>query len=387
MSAEQISTRIMNSKEIREAKALDDHLQRKLKPRVSKIVRYLKTRDSRFFNAIIIGVFDALPNWVQFNLSEVGGKLGMPATADIETSLGLLMFHGNEKMFAIDGQHRVEAIKEAFRQFPERVNADQFPVVFLAHVDDKSGKVRTRRLFCDINKNAVAVSEGDKVIIDEDEISAIVTRRIYAEYAHFNGGDEIAVTERKEKFIEDNRERFTSLLAVHTACKHLKKLFRKSKGSLGHDPENVARFQNIVAQFFDFVIQNEPSLNRYFLQRVTTPEAERTNNRNLFFRPIGLELLARLYVYFQPRQRLPVLVHCLTTMQFENPSGVLDGILWNAGRIEASAKARNAALEYCLYLLHELGPDDEASLLSSMREVTKNQAYMLPAKPQAPPAG
>jgi hypothetical protein len=40
----------MASKEIRESKALDDYLQRDLKPRVTKIVRYLKMRDSRFFN-------------------------------------------------------------------------------------------------------------------------------------------------------------------------------------------------------------------------------------------------------------------------------------------------------------------------------------------------
>lgn len=385
LRAEEISNYIMSSKEIREAKALDDYLQRDLKPRVRKIVKYLRTQDTRFFSSIILGVFDALPNWIEFNLSGIAERYGVSQISDAQSSLGLMEFHGNEKMFAIDGQHRVEAIKQAFADFPERVQDDQYPVIFVAHVDDKEGKVRTRRLFSDINKNAVSVSGGDKVVIDEDEICAIVTRRVYADYTPFNGGEEVAVTEKKEQLAKDGRERFTSLLAVHTACQRLKKLFRKPRGTLEHAPENIANFQAIVVGFFDFVIENEPTLKRYFRQRETTPKAERTNNRNLFFRPVGLELLARLYVHFYRRDRLSVLVYGLNNMRFENPSGVLDGILWNSGKIEASAKARNAAVQYCLYLLHELTVAEERSLIPLMCEVTKNPKYNLPPKPPPPP--
>lgn len=385
LRAEQISNYIMSSKDIREAKALDDYLQRDLKPRVRKIVRYLNTRDTRFFGSIILGVFDALPNWIEFNLSGIAEKHDLSEIGDAESSLGLMEFHGNEKMFAIDGQHRVEAIKQAFAEFSERIQDDQYPVIFVAHVDDKLGKVRTRRLFSDINKNAVVVSGGDKVVIDEDELCAIVTRRIYTEYPPFNEGEEIAVTGQKEQLTKDGRDRFTSLLAVHTACRRLKKLFQKPRGTFENAPENVADFQTIVANFFDFAIENEPTLKRYFHQRKTTPQAERTNNRNLFFRPVGLELLARLYVHFHRRRRLPALVYGLNNMKFENPNGVLDGILWNSGKIEASAKARNAAFQFCLYLLHELRVDEERSLVPLMREVTKNPHYNLPQKPPPPP--
>ena len=48
MSAKQISERVIKSKDIRESEVLDDYLQRNLKPRVKKIVRYLKTRDADF---------------------------------------------------------------------------------------------------------------------------------------------------------------------------------------------------------------------------------------------------------------------------------------------------------------------------------------------------
>lgn len=384
MDAEQISARVITAKEIREAKALDDYLQRNLKPRVKKIANYLRRRDDRFFSSIILGVFDGLPDWVELDFSLIGQKLAIANQKAIEESLGLLLFYGTEKMFAIDGQHRVEGIKLAVTAEPRRFENEQFPVLLVAHKDDVQGKVRTRRLFCDINKNAVAVSEGDKVVIDEDELSAIVTRRLYAEYPPFDGGGEIAVTEKKEQLTQDNRERFSSILGIYTVCKCLKKLYRRPRGTLENCPENIGAFQSIVTRFFDFVIQYEPSLNRYFVRKNTTLKKQRNNNKSLFFRPIGLEVLARLYVHFVSNDRLGVLRYGLKTLQFNNPGGVFDGILWNAGRIDAKGKPKKAAVGLCLYLLHELNQAQEEDLAASLREVTKRIDYALPKKPPAP---
>lgn len=383
MSAEQIAARIMASKALREAKALDDYLQRDLKARVDKIASYLTQRDTRFFSSIVLGVFDALPDWVEFDLSVIGKKLDI-SVDDMEETLGVLIFHGGEKIFAIDGQHRVEGIKRAVAAAPDRLKNDEHPALLVAHRDDVAGKVRTRRLFCDINKNAVAVSEGDKVVIDEDELSAIVTRRIYAGVADFKDGDEIAVTEKKEQLFYKGRDRFTSLLAIHTVCKRLQRLHKKPRGVPENDPANVIAFQEVVSQFFDFVIEHERSLNSYFHKKKTTLAKEREKNRNLFFRPVGLEVLARLYAHFCQRDRLNTLRYALKKFRFANPGGVFDGILWNVGRIEASGKAKKAAVELCLYLLHELTAKPESKLALTLREVTKNPKYTLPPKPAAP---
>ena len=97
-------------------------------------------------------MFDALPKWVQFDLSKAAHELDMPDVENIEDSLGVLIFDGKEKMFAIDGQHRVEGIKIARAKDAKKIIKDQYAVILVAHVDDKLGKVRTRRLFSDINK-------------------------------------------------------------------------------------------------------------------------------------------------------------------------------------------------------------------------------------------
>ena len=383
MKAEQISARIKPSHEIREAKALEDFLQRTLKARVNKIALYLGRRDSRFFNSIIVGVFDALPSWAEFELGKVAKKIKGENLDELNESIGLLIFTGEEKMFAIDGQHRVEGIKLAYKNDRERIDSDQYPVIFVAHIDTPDGKVRTRRLFCDINKNAVAVSEGDKVVIDEDDLSSIVTRRVYANYSAFRKGEEIAVTERKEVLEKGGTERFTSLLALYTVTKKLKRLFRKSPGTLHFAPENVARFEAIVTEFFDYAIEHEASLNNYFRQKSTTLSAERTHNRNLFFRPIGLEILARLYVHFFTRNTLPRLTIGLNRINFKNPGGVFDDILWTKGKISARAKEKSAAVDLCLYMLGEVEANGKQKLLARLREITKNSRFRLPPKIQA----
>jgi len=382
MTAEQIAKSVMPSKDIRESKALDDYLQRDLKPRVNKIVSYLKARDTRFFNAILLGVFDSAPNWVEFDLGKVAEKLQLGDLSEEQSSMGLLTFSGNEKIFAIDGQHRVEAIKTGHDEFADRLKQDQYPVIFLAHLDNKEGKVRTRRLFCDININAVSVSKGDKAIINEDDLSAIVTRRLFAEYPHFKGGEEIAVTEKIEQVSKDGKERFTSLLALFTVCQKLRKLYKRRRGTAENSPENVADFQKVVASFFDFVIKHEPALHRYFIKQETTPEQERKGNRSLVFRPIGLELLARLYVHFSIHKKLPVLEWALKNLSWKNPGGEWDGTVWSNGKVET--KPKPTALDFVLYRLAELPAQKETGLRDKLREYRKDPTYELPKKAEMP---
>lgn len=386
MKAEHISTRIIPAHEIRETKALEDFLQRALKPRVKKIATYLGRRNSRFFNSIIVGIFDGLPSWAEFDLGKLEQVLNKENIDEeymdeVKESLGLLVFTGSEKMFAIDGQHRVEGIKLAHKKNPKRLESDQYPVIFVAHLDTPVGKQRTRRLFCDINKNAVAVSEGDKVVIDEDDLCAIVTRRVYASYRPFKGGKEIAVTERKEVLAVEGKDRFTSLLALYTVTKKLKKLFRKVRGTLDSDPKNVSSFEAIVTDFFDYVLKHEISLKKYFKQKLTTLAEERENNRNLFFRPVGLEILARLYVHFSSQNALSRLTSGLTRINFQNPGGVFDGILWSDGTIIARSKEKAAAVDLCLYMLGKLGDiGKQEQLQKRLCEIRKNPNYKLPPK-------
>lgn len=373
MTASQLSKYVVTDKDIREAAGLDDYLQRDLHPRVKRIVQYLKNRTDRFFPAIIIGIFDAIPGWIPFNLSSLVEESELP---NFEESMGVLVFHGAEKMFALDGQHRVKAIQESLAD--PGVAGDQFAVIFVAHVDDKKGKVRTRRLFSDINKNAVKVSGGDLVIIDEDGIASIVTRRIFAEYKHFSGGAEIAITDNTQQVEKDDKEYFTSLLALNSVVKTLKPLYRKKPKSDENEPENVEKLQSIVAEFFDFTVEHVPSYNAYFVKKSAKLDDLRENNKDLLFRPVGLVFLAKVYVAFKKRNRLGILEKALKVASFESPGGLFDGILWKRGNVVP--KAMSATVSLFLYRCGELTQKEESLLLEAVIKLRDDDAYQLPSK-------
>lgn len=58
MTASQINDWIQTAKDIREAKSLDEELQRDLKERKKDIAKYLLNDKSRFFNSIIVGILE-----------------------------------------------------------------------------------------------------------------------------------------------------------------------------------------------------------------------------------------------------------------------------------------------------------------------------------------
>jgi len=377
MNANQITEWIETAKNIREAKSLEEVLQRELKPRIKNIANYLKNDNARFFNSIIIGVFDGVPDWVEFDMAKADNIIDdINAREYIKQSFGLLVFQGNEKMFAIDGQHRVEGIKQALQENKNKeVTADQFSVIFIAHTDTKDGMKRSRKLFSDINKNAKPVSKGDKVIIDEQELNAITARRIFAEYKYFENGKLIAPSENA-KLDKDDVSHFTNLLAIYKVCSILKPLFKKEPKTLDFDENNVTKLQAIVTDFFDFIIENLPEYKAYFISKTLTLTTARHNNSYLAFRPIGLFLLARIWLHFKKTGNIDTFKNKLTKLSFILPASPFNEILWVKGKIEPKEFNQKFAVDFGLYLLGE--ETNKENLVNRYQTIMKNQSINLP---------
>lgn len=272
MTAKQVASWVEPAKSIKEAKSLDEYFQKTLKDRGKKISKYLLENEHRFFNSIIVGVYDGIPDWIEFEIYNKVNELGGDADTT-EGTMGLLAFDSNIQMFAIDGQHRVEGIKKAFHldagkhnQTQQILKDDRFSVVFIAHIDDKEGRKRTRRLFSDINNKAKAVPKKDRIIIDEEDVSAIVTRKIYTHYPHFNGGKLIAITD-SQNLEKGDVKHFTNLTHLHTVIQKLKTNFKKDKNTLEWDNTNVEKLLSITRDFFNFMIDNIPDYKDYFVYK------------------------------------------------------------------------------------------------------------------------
>ena len=93
-----------NSDELYKSRPLRDALQRSLTDNYLKIKEYILSHPDHFFNAMVLAVYDGNPLWkeVRYEVDDITYE-----------HVGLLELNGQEQIFPIDGQHRLEGIKAA----------------------------------------------------------------------------------------------------------------------------------------------------------------------------------------------------------------------------------------------------------------------------------
>lgn len=214
--------------ELHKSILLSQMIQRSITENYKDIANYLLTQDERFFNAIILAVYNGEPKWNEIRVD------GVDATD--EYGLGILSLDGNEKIFPIDGQHRVEGIKTALIANPELAN-ERVPVVLVGHSIDNLGMQRTRRLFSTLNRYAKPVSLRDIIALDEDDVVAIASRRLIDEKKLFS---EDQILDSKTKAIPDtNRKALTSIITYYECNKELLWLHVRELDVVGNDEKKI----------------------------------------------------------------------------------------------------------------------------------------------------
>ncbi|MCA6603889.1 MAG: DGQHR domain-containing protein [Pseudanabaena sp. M007S1SP1A06QC] len=184
MKFQDIKDWIKKTEEVHSNKKLSDLIQRSLDgKRTDSIKNYLLSQEKeRFFNAIVVGIYQGEPQWASLNISSPENadfEITEDQEIDMERTIGLLKLSGDEKLFAIDGQHRVAGIKKALSE-DESLIDEEITVIFVAH--DEEERSRTRRLFTTLNSQAKKVDEVDIVALHEDNGFAIVTRKLVDEF-------------------------------------------------------------------------------------------------------------------------------------------------------------------------------------------------------------
>ena len=181
---DQIADQIHIAQEIHTSNVLKDMIQRQITNRASQISDYLLKQPQRFFNALIVGVYGGSPNWYELAIAP-NPRFDAPILPqELDGVLGILRLDGTQTFFAIDGQHRVEGIKQALKK-DERLKTDEVSVIFVAHQTEADGMERTRRLFTTLNRYAKPVRKSEIIALDEDDIIAIITRELVEKYPLF----------------------------------------------------------------------------------------------------------------------------------------------------------------------------------------------------------
>jgi len=151
-------------------------VQRGLSARTKDITEYLLKSPNRFLGALVVAAWGGEPTYTKITMDDSDGML-----SGLDKEFGVLTFDGTHQYFALDGQHRLRAIKDAVRLKPE-LGKEDICVLMVTHYDTPEGRIRTRRLFSNINRNAVKTAKAEDIVLDEDDGFAVLARRLINEH-------------------------------------------------------------------------------------------------------------------------------------------------------------------------------------------------------------
>jgi DNA sulfur modification protein DndB len=278
--------------ELHTSNSLKEEIQRSLSNNYIQIKDYILNRDDHFFDSLVLAVYDGDPKWteVRYEIND-----------DTFYNIGLLELSGQEKIFPVDGQHRVEGIKAALQQQSE-ICGETISVILIGHSNTPDGRERSRRIFSTLNRYVKPVRLGDIIALDEDDIVAIVTRELLETYPLFVG-NKIKASNSKSIPTSD-KSAFTSLMTLYDCHLSLLNVFldnlnnrnyttKQLKDYLKYRPdENVIMdFTNYLIDFWDLMRNNFIEIDRYVnVNEENAAEDMRSQltGGNIFFRPIGL---------------------------------------------------------------------------------------------------
>ena len=151
-------------------------IQRGITSRTREITDYLLSSEHRFLGGLVVAAWGGEPTYTPLSIDDPDGFL-----KGLDQGFGVLTFDGTQQYFVLDGQHRLKAIKDGIKREPD-IGKEDICVLIVTHYDTADGRVRTRRLFSNINRNAKQTAVAENIALDEDDAFAILTRRFIEDH-------------------------------------------------------------------------------------------------------------------------------------------------------------------------------------------------------------
>lgn len=313
---------------------LNDLLQRQLTENYIAIKDYLNTDKQRFFNAIVLAIYDGDPKWLEIEFGDEYEEYN---------NVGFLEFNEDNndiKIFPVDGQHRVKGIIEAIKENKTLEN-EEVSVIIIGHKNDVEGKRRTRKLFSTLNRRAKPVGDNYQIALDEDDIVAIITRELIEEVELFQG-DRMANYSKKQ-IPNGNVSAFTSLLCLYQCNNFLvqrylnlkEKEFKEYK-LCRPDNETIDRVFEWVKEYWTAFIENIPVIQEYLkISKDAAALYRNPSGGNILFRPIGLIefVKASIIIMEQSGESIEFVIKRLSVIPMELSSRLWKSVMWDGKKI------------------------------------------------------
>ena len=373
MKLKDIAERVKIAEEIYQSKTLSKMVQQEIKRKRGKEIKdYLLKHEQRFFNSLIVAVYEGDPTWYDITHLESNNQYDSEdIPEDVVAGIGILTLNGEEELFTLDGQHRLIGIQEAVAENPQ-LGEDELSIIFVAHRTDSEGMERSRRLFTTLNKNAVRVLKGEMIALDEDDAMAITARKLVAENPMFM--EDRILNNTTDNIPKSNQ---TCLTTIGNLYDLLGILF--TKVYVISEKKKLKERKNELTK----VRQTEDILNKHYhnacdyFQRLTdsfTPLKEfaktsdsstvvkkyrHQNGGSVLFRPIGLKILTEIIAELAKKHSLSKCFRMISKLPTDLTQMPYNGVIWHPTQKKMIIKGKTLVKNSLLYMLNHFWGDVE----------------------------
>lgn len=341
-------------------------LQREISPvRIGRISNYILNNEERFFSGLVVAIHQGAPKWTDIDLYEQiqieNHTIPEDELVSLGSKYGILSLSGGEQIFALDGQHRLKGIRRAYNQNPD-IGDLEISLTFVIH--NHANVERTRRLFTVLNKYAEKPRGAELIILDEDDVAAINTRRLVMEHPILSKANAVSNSQTGAIASGDNNS-FTTLVTINAINKIL---YNKNSGYYTQRPsagDMEILYQKSV-DYWNMVFETFPEINSFIDGNEDVAISGERIARNdvsggsLLLRPVGQVLVAKTYLKFDAQD----FAEKLRMVNFNLSSPNWKYIFWNEKMLGKEQKLKSCMLPYIMGI-----NNDAAFIHREMRKI------------------
>jgi len=356
------------------------------------IAPYLASDEDRFFGCLIVAVQNGQNMEFEPVKEVLSGKTFSGAHKLAADGLGFLNLSGEEILIPIDGQHRAKALDFAIRgkddqnkelDFQANPNlAREDVTIILIRFDSEAEKAKARKIFNKVNRYAKNPSKAENLIIDDDDIAAVFSRRMTESDEDLFTGDLVS---RSGNTLSDSAGEFTTLNTIYEINKEI--FYYR-----GHDYSKTSRpskeaeklFWSEVESVWKTLIAGITHFAEALKDRHPTGNKIRKEIRKeyLLGKPIGQRVVASAFLELTELGRLGADEACirLNTINWRIDEKMWENILTRDGsRVLSGTAAIKLGKDFVTYLAGKPMKESDLSDLKQRISPTDPQ-FALPAR-------
>ncbi len=278
------------------------------------IAPYFVADENRFTGSLIVGAMNVTENDLKQcyrTVSEVTKEMDKSYTIEAR-DVGFLKLPGNEVLVALDGQHRLRALKYAIEGIkakgggielhPNHEIAGETVVVIIVPWHSK----KARMIFNKVNQYAKKTSAADNIITDEDEVAHVLTRQMTIEGYNVISGD---LVEMRSDNLGKGATEFTTLKTLNTinewVLEHRHEDFSRGAkrgpkiSRMPKDDNRVEAYWTLIKDFWETVLKQIDIFSEAIEHKADAKgreKREKIRNKYILGRPVGQQSLAYAFL-------------------------------------------------------------------------------------------